>query len=458
MAYVPGHPHDLFLSYAHDEGEWAGAFRARLEKALSIKLGRTVSFWQDIDDLRIGQVWREEIENAIRGTAAFLTICSPTYLNRPFCAKEYQKFVEVCEAIDDPARLRDRLLVIIKTAALDNRHKAFFPELQHVEFFGKAGDEYVADSQDFDTALRNAAAGIAAILLRMRNSKTRVYVAQTAEDMENDRTAVVQQLEKDGYNVTTVEPGLSGLLQGEIEAAERAVFLLGQSFNAYIERQFRTAVDLGRPIVCWIHPVRSATADPKLATLIDGIRTMPGNIDLLGGPSVRAVIQELQQLLKPPPVSETLPAAGKSGKVCLLYDLKTVNDAVAARQVRDLLQKNEMAVYGPDMHRSEDIFQAVRQQLAECDGVLLFRPTSLTPDPWLEQTFPHVQFADHIYRQGREKLRARTFLLADSGALGRIPGLRMGDVDVIPWQGEISSGELEPFFRRMQPRSADAGC
>ncbi len=69
MAFVPGHPHDLFLSYAHDEADWAASFRTRLERAISIKLGRPVSFWQD-GDLRIGQVWRDEIETAIRDTAA----------------------------------------------------------------------------------------------------------------------------------------------------------------------------------------------------------------------------------------------------------------------------------------------------------------------------------------------------------------------------------------------------
>ena len=44
MPYVPGHSHDLFLSYARRESEWVDDFRARLERRLYDRLGRKVDF------------------------------------------------------------------------------------------------------------------------------------------------------------------------------------------------------------------------------------------------------------------------------------------------------------------------------------------------------------------------------------------------------------------------------
>ena len=76
---VPGHKHDLFLSYAHAEAVWIEAFRKALCDEFQVRTGEAVTFWQDSQTLRAGQNWKIEIEDGIRNAAAFLAIVSPLY-------------------------------------------------------------------------------------------------------------------------------------------------------------------------------------------------------------------------------------------------------------------------------------------------------------------------------------------------------------------------------------------
>ena len=88
MAFVPGHKHDLFLSYAHIEAGWAEAFLKTLCDEFQVRTGKQVTVWHDAKTLRLGQKWTAEIEDGIRSAAAFLAIVSPSYLNSPWCTRE----------------------------------------------------------------------------------------------------------------------------------------------------------------------------------------------------------------------------------------------------------------------------------------------------------------------------------------------------------------------------------
>jgi hypothetical protein len=449
-AYVPGHEHDLFLSYAHDEAEWVGAFRQSLDKAIRTRLGRPASWWQDVSDLRGGQLWRKEIGDAIQEAVAFLAICSPTYLERPYCQQECETLRANLGAATDPSKLEDRLLKVIKTPSVDNAHLDFFHELQHgIEFFNKAGDEYATSSHDFEFQITQAARWIAEILQRKRNAKTPVYVAQCAADMADDRTALAKQLEVYGYNVTTVYSTMGGTrLIDNIDRAEWSVFLIGDVYDAYAERQLRQAIDLGKPVACWIHPVRAKSAGPQQQEFIKLVHSIPTRHELFGHASIRGVIEELRRLLNPTKEPEPLTSASaRYGNVFLLYDSA---DSKVAGEIRNVIRDQDMAVFTPTPDPSTH-----RQLMTECDGVLLYRGAAAQPDNWLLQSFPHVYCADQFYPERRHPLKARTFFLADPSPLAQYPG-----VEIIPFTGEVKPEALKPFFDRMQgsvARSADAG-
>jgi hypothetical protein len=99
----------------------------------------------------MGNLWYAGIEATIKDAVALLAVCSPTYLERPFCHRECEIFRDHHGASEDPRPLKDRLLKVIKTPSLDGAHLDFFSEVQHLEFFGKTGDEYPPKSAEFES-------------------------------------------------------------------------------------------------------------------------------------------------------------------------------------------------------------------------------------------------------------------------------------------------------------------
>ncbi|MFN7925895.1 MAG: toll/interleukin-1 receptor domain-containing protein [Bryobacteraceae bacterium] len=442
QAYVPGHKHDLFLSYAHDEAEWTDAFRKHLDKAIKTRLGRAASWWQDSSDLRAGQIWRDEIEAAIQDAVAFLAVCSPIYLERPFCHQECETFRDHHGAAANPANLKDRLFKIIKTPSVDGSHDEFFGEVQYAKFFADTGNEFAPASPEFDHQIIQTAKWIAEVLQRKRNAKTAIYVAQSAADMADDRAALAKQLEVYGYNVTTEYSTMGGArLKNAIDKAEWCVFLLGAAYDPYAERQLRQAIDLAKPIACWIHPVHSKSAGTQQQDLVKLVHSIPTQHELFGHPSVRGVIEELRRLLD----ATSEPVAPQSGNVALLYDSDT--DSQAGAHLRKIIADEKLI---PVIPATPDLSSL----MAACDGALVFRGAAR--DTWLDQNFPHVHCADMLYRNGRQPLKARTFYVSEPDRLAA----KYSGVDIIPFQGEVKPEALKPFFDRMrgaQARSADAG-
>lgn len=85
---VPGHTHDLFLSYAHAESLWVEAFKKAFCQEFHDREGKAVSIWQDTDDLRPGTKWTDELKQGVERAAAVLVIVSPSYQTSRWCKEE----------------------------------------------------------------------------------------------------------------------------------------------------------------------------------------------------------------------------------------------------------------------------------------------------------------------------------------------------------------------------------
>jgi len=264
MPYVPGCKHDLFLSYSHNEAAWVEAFRAVLTQAVLEKLGSSPDIWQDVNNIRFGNVWTDEIKNAIGAAAAFLAVCSPSYFApaSKWCAREYSEF--------DPGGALNGLMVgrycrflkVIKTPLPDSVSKGFYPKLQHIEFFNRAKEEYLAGSNDFTFNVRQAASAIAELLRTMRNSKQALYLA-ASDDLEDEWTQLYNQLLDYGYDIrpeARLTPALKSLVAEELEQSMLAIFLLGGTKDTFLESQIETAKAKGRRFVVWADPLKNQRA------------------------------------------------------------------------------------------------------------------------------------------------------------------------------------------------------
>jgi hypothetical protein len=99
---------------------------------------------------------------------------SPSYQNSDWCTRELTSFLGTEGSLESvKAGDLSRFLKIVKIPWENNDHEAFFPRLQHVQFFRKVDGpqeyvEYPIGSENFQACLQEAAASITAVLRTMR--------------------------------------------------------------------------------------------------------------------------------------------------------------------------------------------------------------------------------------------------------------------------------------------------
>src|SRR5947207_2811129 len=201
MAYIPGPvKHDLFLSYVHEDLGWVSALQEQLTERLLHRLGYNCDIWQDENKIRTGQIWRDELEKAIRGSAAFIAVVSRNYQNSRWCEKELDTFLNEADRQDGfETGGYGRVLKVIKFPWLYNAHEGFLGKYQHVPFFdrdAKTGQEreFKHTSEPFRKAVDKLSFHIEELFEAMLRGREKVFVARTAEDAMEEREAVLREI------------------------------------------------------------------------------------------------------------------------------------------------------------------------------------------------------------------------------------------------------------------------
>lgn len=73
----------IFISYCREDGRFAEVLHNQLQKAGLLT-------WRD-PDLRPGDIWGDEIDEAMRGTAALIVIMSPAAKTSPYVNQESER-------------------------------------------------------------------------------------------------------------------------------------------------------------------------------------------------------------------------------------------------------------------------------------------------------------------------------------------------------------------------------
>ena len=274
MAYVPGFKFDVFISYSHaDEREWVAVFEQNLRESLGRALGVKVSLWQDIKEIRLAEDWQGEIEDGIRGSAAFLTIVSPSYRTSRWCTRERSFFLnQFCtpeQMLEGEMPCLDkmkagsmfRLFKIIKAPWEQGKHEKFLPRLQHASFYHGDAEytEFAPGTEDFRREMRHATSALAELLRRMRSKAERVFVASPAQDMVPACEKLREQLLQQSYDVrplgvSALDITTRDLVPDEIENAVAAIFVLGAEYDPFVEFQLREVAKLGVKPLIWVDP------------------------------------------------------------------------------------------------------------------------------------------------------------------------------------------------------------
>ncbi|KYG22373.1 hypothetical protein SE92_20900 [Bradyrhizobium sp. AT1] len=92
-----------FLSYCRHDAETdpgvVEAFATDLERRINAKLLNTrFDIWRDINNIRVGEKWNQQIESALSCADVFIVLVSPRWIESTFCRREYQFFEERVES------------------------------------------------------------------------------------------------------------------------------------------------------------------------------------------------------------------------------------------------------------------------------------------------------------------------------------------------------------------------
>lgn len=87
-----------FMSYVrlvddHDEGRLS-EFRKRLSKEVQVHTGKEFQIFQDRNDIKWGQNWKERIDNSLDATTFLIPIITPGFFQSTACRDELEKFFE----------------------------------------------------------------------------------------------------------------------------------------------------------------------------------------------------------------------------------------------------------------------------------------------------------------------------------------------------------------------------
>ena len=447
MAFVPGHKHDLFLSYAHAEAAWTDAFRKALCDEFQVRTGEVVTVWQDTRNLRVGQKWASEIEEGIRNAAAFLAIVSPSYLNSPWCRQERAIVLEKkLEALKVESFYR--FLKIIKTPGPGNAHEELLGALQDIRFFNPANDyELPEGSAEFTAMIRAIVRQIRELLTLMSNKGQELYIAPGAIEILKEREALERELKDRGF---TIKPEIllssdfgKGPILNAMDRVSHAIFVLGSVYDEFTAEQIEAAQGLGKPVVFWIQP---GAGQRDMLGRIAGLRELPAGSEVLGGRSIREMIPQLLGKLKP---RETIaPAASSSGiaQVYVNYDTTLPEDSRIAARIADVVRNRNFEAVQSGRDGDHD------RLMRTSNAVLLFRAANPDPDQWLKLNAMELALAGQIFER-KPDFTAKALLVTDPA---RIHAQAAG-VPVYPYSEPFAPETLEPFFEKLsRARSTDA--
>lgn len=402
MAYVPGHEHDVFVSYAHIDNEplvgaaegWVTTLVRNLETVLRQKLGdreRRLDVWMD-HELAGNRPFAGDIQGALERTATLLVIMSPGYLSSDWCRKERETFRRL---VSSRARTGSRVFVVHRDRIELSRLPAEFEGLLGYRFWIEDGPARTPRTLgvpvptpaelEYYSRVNQLALEIADELQRLAEGVPvqaaaaggpTLFLAEVTDDLEPRREEVRRYLVQLGFEVLpAVEyPRADARAYEQAAHADLARSRLFVQLLSGVVGRKPGAAPKGFP--ARQHELARAAQIPVLQwrareLALDAVEDTDQR-ELLQGESVRACgIEEFKQAVAEEARRE--PAAPKAvrGEVLLFLDCEDADRALAGR-IGGYLLANGIG-YAEVLREGspEEIRTDLERSLAECDGLML---------------------------------------------------------------------------------------
>jgi len=418
---------NLFISYAHIDDQpltpgekgWITRFHATLKAILSMRMGREAKIWRD-EKLQGNDVFSNEIVAQFNRSAALVSLVTPRYLNSEWCTREAREF---CQSAQQSGGLvvgnQSRVFKVIKTpvdAEESGALPAHMKDLLGFEFFTyedgapleldpNYGPEF---NQRYLKKIALLAQEIAQLLKTLQASeppaptKPAVYLAECGYDRKQERELIEGELKRLGYQVLPDKR----LPQDELEyisAVESllarcalSVHLVGEKYGTVPDGPTDKSASIlqnelavarcksgGLERLIWLPQGTRSEQAPQQAFIEAlhqdaeaqfGADLITGDVEELRT-AIHTTLRKIEQPEPKPPkrdVTEELAADGENTKL-IYFIISNEADRKASVPVRKLCRQLGFEVVVPDFEGdASQVRKTNQQQLASCDGVLLF--------------------------------------------------------------------------------------
>lgn len=408
MAYAGAFEYDLFISYAavddlepaaEDGRGWVSVFVHHLEVVLASRLGSNDKLRVFFDRRNLaGNHHLQELLEAVRRSALFLAIASPAYAEREWTRRELDAFVK--EASDTRRLFVVDYLPLDDGAThpppLDNYKRLKFWDVDEASSFTPT--PVAVKSQIFRNRVHDLADQIKKQLISIqaaevtrpvishvaeaiaddaaRRAKGVVYLAQTTDDLEEERAQVSRYIEQFGYLVTPSAdlPGggeaFRTAVASEIADADLYVHLLGAKAGRYPSdlpegygaAQLTVAQSARKQVVLWRHPELNleAVSDERQRTLLTSPSVIASGLE-----SFKA---EIRRRLE----ARRKPESQRANTSSLVFINASENDYDIAKVVQQEFQARGMSTVLPLYSGpAEEVHKDLTENMKDCDVLVV---------------------------------------------------------------------------------------
>jgi hypothetical protein len=419
-------PNDIFISYAHidnlpfgDTKGWVDQLFEHLQVRLSQVLGSEPSIWWD-KRLQGDQYFAGEIGDRVGATKLLTSVVTPRYANSNWCRGELKEF---CERADGKVqRNQSRVFKIVKTPVADEhlpkellgmlgyvfyeldekkRPREFRQVLGHdrdQRYWDKL-DDLAWDIKDAIEKLKaqsEAQAAEAAKVVEALPLAKKVYLAETAPELNVERDRIKRELQQNNYYVLPDSPlpskDLEGTVREYLSRCVLSIHLIGARFEQTLEtgesNDMAPKGDQPPPVVqiqAEIAAERASSGEEfsRLIWLPPGLQTEDSSQqsfikelqDNIGAGSELLqtsledlklrIIQKLNSAPKPEPK-----ASDQQSSVYLIYDNRDAGDV---KPIDDFLYNHGFDVIPPIFEGdSAELAQYHRDSLLNCEAALIY--------------------------------------------------------------------------------------
>ena len=432
---------DAFISYSHIDNvslvDGSKGWITNLHRALEIRvaqlLGEKPAIWRD-PKLAGNDVFENTLVDQLQRVAVLITIVSPRYVKSEWTRRELVEFWKAAQAQGGVSfHEKARIFKVLKTPISRELDPPELQPLLGYEFFhvdAETGRVYELDEafgaqaqRDFWMKLDDLAHDIASLLEMLKGEslsadalgngagKEAIFLAETTDDLKEQRESLRRDLQQHGYTVLParglplVAPDLKTSLERDLAQCRMSIHPIGRNYGwipegssiSLPEIQNELAIERAREgkfiRLLWIPPglqvederqakvVNLFRMDPRLQAGADLLETTFEDLRTVIHDRLRETIQAVQLN------SPTEVAGGCCGQIYLIYDQR---DAVNVSPFADALFDQGFDVLHPTFEGDEtEVRQCHEESLRVCNGVLIFFGSA--NEGWVRRKLREVQ-------------------------------------------------------------------